>query len=521
MKKTLDINISGFIYHIDQDAYDRLFTYINHLERYYGENEEAREIIRDIEQRISELLDERKSNNNVVFSIEDIEEIIKILGTPEDIFGEDIEENTENKKKIKRKLYRAKSGRIVAGVAAGIANYFEISVALVRSILIILALVGYGFPFIIYIVMWIFIPEAKTPSQKLEMKGEAINIENIEKNIKKEYEEVKKGLKNNYPHARNIISKIGDILYTIINKLGKTIKILIGIIFVTSGIISIISFLGSLFLANSFSAPFGDMYLMSVIPDVVLNTANLTLFYICIILSICIPLVLITYAGLRMIFKIKSGGTIIGLSCLALWIFSIINLGIIAVNQFKNFNEKADTYTVSTNLDSTSEDTIYLSNINNELSHNKDVLKIEDIYLASKDSYNLLYGKPEIRFEKSETSNYEIIIRKHAKSKTKKDAFKSVENISFKWVLQDSTLHIDRFFKINNNIKWKSQKVTIYIKIPVGKRIVIDDYTYEHANICNNNFKHFYRNFNSNSPWEMNRRGNLINIDDKTKKEEY
>lgn len=518
MKKTLDINISGFIYHIDQDAYDKLLTYINHLERYYGDNEEAKEIVRDIEQRISELLDEKKNSDNIVFSIEDIEDIIKILGTPEDIFGEDIEDKSEKKKKKNRKLYRAKSGRIVAGVAIGVANYFEISVAIVRSILVILAVIGYGFPFLIYIVMWVFVPEARTPSQKLEMKGEAINVENIEKSIKKEYNEVKDGIKKNYPHARKFISRIGDLLYTIVNKLGLSIKILIGILFIAIGMISIISFLGSLFLASSFSAPFGDMYLMSIIPDVVLNTANLTLFYICLVILICIPLLLITYAGIRMIFKLKSGGTIIGLTCLALWIFAAINLGIIAFGQFKNFNEEADTYTVSTNLDSTSEDIIYLSNVNNELSHNSDVLKIEDIYLASKDNYNLLYGKPKIIFEKSESSEYEIIIRKHAKSKTKKDAFKSAENISYKWTLQDSTLHINRFFKINNNIKWKGQRVTIYIKIPVGNKIVLDDYTYEHANISNNNFKHFYNNFNSDSAWIMNKRGYLVNINDNRKK---
>lgn len=513
MKRTLDVNIAGFIYHIDQDAYDKLLMYINNLEKHYGDNEEAKEIIRDIEQRISELLDERKSSINMVFSINDVEDIIKILGTPEDIFGDEIEEDKHQNRR-KRKLYRSRSGRIFAGVAAGVASYFEISETIVRAVFIILAVIGYGSPFLIYIIMWILIPEAKTPSQKLEMKGEAINVENIEKSIKKEYNDVKDGIKKNYPYARTFINKLGDFLYTIINKLGKTIKILIGILFIAIGIISMISFLGSLFLASSFSAPFGDMYLMSIIPDVVLNTANLTLFYICLILLICIPLLLITYAGIRLIFKIRSGGTIIGLACLTLWIFSAINIGIIAFNQFKNFNEKADTYTVSSNLDSTSEDIIYISNINNELSHNKDVLKIEDIYLASKDNYNLLYGKPEIRFEKSETPDYEIIIRKHAKSKTKKDAFKSVEDISYKWTLQDSTLYINRFFKIKNNIKWKGQKVIIYIKIPVGKKIVLDDYTYEHANICNSNFKHFYNNFNSNSAWEMNRTGNLINIDD-------
>ena len=511
MKKTLDVNIAGYIYHIDQDAYDKLLLYFNKLEKHYGDNDEAKEIVKDIEQRIAELLNERKDSDNVVFSISTIDEIINILGSPEDIFGEETSEENTHTYKVNKKLYRDDDKRIFGGVAAGISAYLGLPVLLIRTILVIFCLLGYGLPFIIYVILWATVPKAITPLQKLEMKGEPINVSNIEKTIKSEYEEVKDNLKKSSPKIKSTISKFGDVLYDSFSSLGKVISILIGTCLAGLGIIVIISFISSLFLANSIILPFVDFNIISTIPDLVLSSANLTLFYICLFLIICIPFFLITYLGFRLIFKFKSGGAIITLTCLGLWIFGIVNLAIIGGNQFKNFKEKADNYTIAANLDSTVKDVIYINNRNNELTHDDDAIVIKDIYFSNVDDYTVLYGKPQIIFEKSETSSYELIIKRQAKDKTKKGAFKATENISYNWNLQDSILHLDRYFNINNDIKWKDQQLTIFIKIPVDKKICLDDYTYEHAEIDNDNFKNFYRNYKESSCWIMTEKGILIN----------
>lgn len=511
----MDVNISGYIYHIDQDAYEKLQRYISSLEKHYGNNEEAKEIVKDIEQRISELLNEKKLSDNIVFSIEDIERIINILGTPEDIFGDiDEEDSSETRYKVRKKLYRDNDKRIFGGVSAGLAAYLGIPVLLIRTALVILILVGYGLPFVIYIVMWATIPKAITPTQRLEMKGEPVNVENIEKTIKKEYEDVRDNIKHSSPKIKSFISKTGDIIYDIFQTSGNILRLLIGIGLIGFGIIVIISIISSLFLASTFIIPFNDLHFINILPDLLLNSANLTLFYISFCLVVCIPFVLITYLGLKMLLRLKTGGAAVVLTCIAFWIFGIVNIAIIGSNQFKNFKESAESYKVATNLEPTSKNIIYLANTDNVKEHDDDSIEINNIFISNENGYTLLHGKPQIKFELTETSNYELIVKKVAKSKTKKEAFEATEDISYHWTLQDSVLHIDRFFKIKNNIKWKKQRVNLSIKIPVNKGIVLDKYMYESSELSHENFKNFYRHFNSNSPWIMNEKGQLINEDD-------
>ena len=518
MKKTLDVNISGYIYHIDQDAYDKLLRYISSLEKHYGNNEEAKEIVKDIEQRISELLNEKKKSENIVFSIEDINNIIEILGTPEDIFGEPNEETSDIKYKVRKKLYRDDDKRIIGGVSAGLAAYLGIPVLLIRTALVIFILLGYGFPLIIYIVMWATIPKAVTPTQKLEMKGEPVNVENIEKTIKKEYEDVKENIKQTTPKIKSFISKTGDVMYDIFETAGNALRLIIGIGLTGLGMILIISFISSLFLASTFIIPFSDLHFVNLIPDLFLNSANLTLFYISLCLVVCIPFVILTYIGLKILMRFKSGGLTVTLVCLGLWIFGIANIALIGGNQFKNFKESAELYKVANNIEPTSGNTLYISNTDNVKDHDDDdSIEINNIYINSKDGDTTLHGKPLIKFELSETSDYEIIVKKVAKSKTKKEAFEATEDISYHWGLQDSILHIDKFFEIINNIKWKKQRVHLSIMIPANKKIVLDKYMYESSRLKHENFKNFYKNFNSTSAWTMNEEGQLVNDEDKSR----
>jgi phage shock protein PspC (stress-responsive transcriptional regulator) len=518
MKKTIDVNIAGYMYHIDQDAYEKLLQYFNKLEKHYGNNEEAKEIVRDIEQRVSELLNEKKTNENMVFSLSEVDKIISILGTPEDLFEESEEPNTQHKYKTTKKLYRPRDSRIFAGVAAGVSEYLGIPVLLTRTLLVIFTWIGFGSPVLIYIVMWIVVPEAKTPAQKLEMKGKPINVDNIEKTIKKEYEDVKASVKENTPKVKSFLSKTADCIGNLFSSLGSFVRVIIGVFFAVFGLLLMVSFILPLVFANTFII---DLDLVNVIPGVLMSSANLTLFTICLLLICCIPFFLLAYAGIRLIFNFNSKKRYVVLISVALWFFALINLAIIGGSQLKNFEQKANSYSVSTNLESTADDLIYISNRNNVIGHNDDIIHFNNMFLSSEKDYTVLYGAPRIKFEKSETSKYEIVIRKFACSNTMKDAFDSAEEISYKWHLQDSTLNVNRFFKLKGDMKWKNQKLTIHLKIPVGKKVCIDEYTYEYADIDNSNFRKYYRFYNSDSAWVMQENGDLKNIDDKRRDEKY
>jgi len=197
MKKTVSINLNGLVFYIDEDAYQRLRTYLDKIEKWFAGKEGAREIISDIENRIAELFEERVKPGVGVVTKALVEEVVEIMGEPEefeDTSAEKAESTTSSPGSgyvPPRKLYRDIEDRVFGGVCSGIAAYFNVDIVLVRVIFGILPFVSVGVIIPIYIVLWIALPPAVTTAQRLQMKGEPINISNIEKTIKDEYEDVK------------------------------------------------------------------------------------------------------------------------------------------------------------------------------------------------------------------------------------------------------------------------------------------------------------------------------------------
>ncbi|MEZ5000549.1 MAG: PspC domain-containing protein [Bacteroidales bacterium] len=195
MKITVSINIGGIAFHIDEDAYSELKIYLRSLERHFAKEESAAEIMADIETRIAELLRSRISDYKQVVTIADIRDVMAILGTPEDIGGESEWTGQEKMSSTKsHRMYRDPDNRIIAGVCSGVAAYWHLEPWLVRIIFLILVLPG-GLGAFIYVVLWIVLPEARTTAQKIEMRGDPVNIHNIKDSVKDEFEKVRKNMK--------------------------------------------------------------------------------------------------------------------------------------------------------------------------------------------------------------------------------------------------------------------------------------------------------------------------------------
>ena len=197
MKKTVTINLNGLVFYMDDDAYVRLHTYLEKLNNWFRNKEGAEEIIVDIEIRIAELFEEKVKPGVGVVTLPMVEEVIKIMGEPEEFEDPEASFDKETKEtgmyyKVPKRLYRDIDDRVFGGVCSGIAAYFDIDVVLVRVIFGILPFLSVGVIIPVYIVLWIAVPPAVTTAQKLQMRGEPINISNIEKTIKEEYEDVKK-----------------------------------------------------------------------------------------------------------------------------------------------------------------------------------------------------------------------------------------------------------------------------------------------------------------------------------------
>ena len=194
MKITVSINLGGYSFNIDEDAYSELKRYLRSLELHFAEEESASEILSDIEARMAELFRMKLSAYKQVITIGDVTETIKIMGKPEDISDS---EGTTVREKLSspgyHRMYRDPDRRIIGGVCAGIGAYWRIEPWIVRLIFIALVMAG-GIGILIYLILYIVIPEAKTTAQKIEMKGEPVNIQNIKESVKKEFETVRKNM---------------------------------------------------------------------------------------------------------------------------------------------------------------------------------------------------------------------------------------------------------------------------------------------------------------------------------------
>jgi len=192
MKKTTTVNLGGRVFNIDEDAYSALQQYLKAIERKLIHDPDANEIIQDIELRMAELLHQQMNSGRQVVIKSDVEYLKSILGRAEDFSDEQGSSKgaTYHNRKRARRIYRDPENEVLGGVCGGLGAYFNVDPLWFRVLFIVVLLLG-GSGLLIYLVMWIIIPPARTTAQKLEMRGEAVTIENIKRAFREEFENVK------------------------------------------------------------------------------------------------------------------------------------------------------------------------------------------------------------------------------------------------------------------------------------------------------------------------------------------
>jgi len=192
MKKTFTINLSGSIFYIEEDAYEVLQKYLVTIKKHFGTSEEGKEITADIEARIAEIFSGKSPCDKNVITLDCVNEVIEIMGTPQNFAEEEGEEEPlTGQKKRKKRLYRDPEEKVLSGVCGGLAAYFDMDPVIVRIIFVVLAFITTGAAVLAYLILWIVVPKAVTTAQRLEMRGEPVTVKNIEKFIKDEVSSVK------------------------------------------------------------------------------------------------------------------------------------------------------------------------------------------------------------------------------------------------------------------------------------------------------------------------------------------
>jgi len=320
MKKTLTVNLNGRVFNIDEDAYFLLDKYLHNLRIYFRKEEGYAEILADFEARIEELLGNRIRLGYNVISIEDVEKVIAQMGRPGD-FGEEetsvedseTQRNAEPTKK--RKFYRNNDDKMLAGVCSGIASYFDWNTLAVRIIFIILILattLSFG---LVYLVLWMILPEARTAEEKLEMQGKPITVENIGKTVAAETET---------PSRRQNDGCLGAIVDFIVAffKVGFVcFGCLVGIPLLFALIIVVIVLFATLFgVGSGLLVGFGPW--LSGASPLILAHPTLATISFCFIIGI--PLFSLLYAIISYLFKLKSVHVGVKWAGIISWIVALI-----------------------------------------------------------------------------------------------------------------------------------------------------------------------------------------------------
>lgn len=347
MKKTLTVNLGGTVFHIDEDAYQLLDKYLSNLRIHFSKEEGADEIMSDFELRISEILSERVRLGNEVITLEHVENVIKRMGKIEEIFEDESAGSTEQqpreetftKEKVNKRFFRDPDDRILGGVCGGLAAYFGWDPTPVR-ILLFLLMFFYGVTIPIYFILWLIVPMARTATEKLQMKGESVTVENIGKTVTDGFEKVSSNV-NEYINSgkpRTALQKIADGFVEILGIILKVVGVLIGIIlFPPLLLVLFILFVVIISLiAGGIGGGFGLLYkllpsanwgMISSYPEWMLIIAGIST-----ILLIGIPVISVIYAICSGVFKFKPLPKGVKVTLLVLWLVSVVANIFFAVN---------------------------------------------------------------------------------------------------------------------------------------------------------------------------------------------
>ncbi|OAV66372.1 DNA-binding transcriptional activator PspC [Bacteroidales bacterium Barb4] len=338
MKKTLTVNLGGTVFHIDEDAYELLDKYLSNLRVHFRREDSSDEIINDFEIRISELLNERIRLGYEVITVEHIEDVIKRMGRPEEIFGEEAEEAKEDCKAKadstrasgKRRFFRHPDDRMLGGVAGGMAAYMGWDPTIVRIALILLIFFQITIP--IYILLWLIVPQARTASEKLQMRGESVTVENIGKTVTDGFERMSADV-NEYMHSdrpRSALQKAGDAFVSVVGFAIKALGILLCVVLIPPVLI-VLFVLIVVFIAllmGLLGGGAGILYHILPYADWSVMLGNysgttIVLAGICCILLIGIPVFALAHAVCGQLFKWKPMAAGAKWVLLALWTLSL------------------------------------------------------------------------------------------------------------------------------------------------------------------------------------------------------
>ena len=407
---------------------------------------------------------------------------------------------------VRRKLYRDADHKVVGGVLSGIAQYFDIQVWIPRLIFLLPVLLSifketfpFGFPIfygfsgsivLTYIILWAVIPKAVTASEKMEMKGEKVDLESIKNKIQDELQGVKKHVDENKDQWKSAIkSKSTEFAQEVRETAapaGRGFFRFIGALFkvfafFVLGIIALVLFvLGTgIVLVGAALMP---------LKDFMVNSNWIQLYgWGTILLFIILPIVALLVYLFRKITGVKSRSAWLGWTWGALWTLGWISVVMLFVTISKEFKRTGQTKQyVQLVQPSTGKLKLMFNDPQGKFypidfdfidDETGEINGVKGLQL-SKQEDSLLLKNMRIRLEKSKDDSFHVSIIKRARAGNNADAELYAEQIAFPVEQADSILSLPNGFAVDNKTKFRNQQVIVLVEIPVGKEVYIDRRAY-------------------------------------------
>ena len=470
MNKIVTVNIGGIAITIEEDAFDALRDYLKHISNHFKDTENGDEIIADIEHRIGEMLSAKLSERKISIDVADVKEVAQVMGYPTDFDdskaeavdesqGETTTENTtttENEQgkqtettKARRKLYRDPENKHLGGVIGGLAVYFDLDATILR-ILWLIAFFAFGLSFWVYIILWAVIPEAKTASERLEMRGESPTVESIKKNI---HEEAKAAYDRvTSPETQKSVSRFTDkVVHLVTSILGVAFRF-VGVFAILAIGFALVGLLIGLFTTTSGLVIGQDFFSADALhfattssPGWILRIAGY--------LIVALPLVYVAILILPSLMDVNKPSKSVRQGLISTWIIAVlVAIGSILFSsqQFRSRGSVQRTETI--NLAS---DTIIVK---------VDADRLTDYAIASR--------YVELDIIQNEGDLCQLSIYKSALGKNNDRARESTSLIQDGYRMVNNTLVIHERVLITNPDEVHVPRLKLTLRLPVGKTVL-------------------------------------------------
>lgn len=574
MKKNISINISGIIFHIEEDGYETLRKYLDSIKRYFASFEDSSEILSDIESRIAEIFLAKLNEGKQVITAEDVSSLMATMGSVSDFKAAEEQEvggdsqtqqeshsgatgGTSTSKKLVRdqkrkilggvcagfghyfnidpvwprllfallvlgsygslllvyiilwivlpasedleeeasvkKMFRDPERKVIGGVASGVAAFFGADLAVIRLLFVITTFFG-GLGLLVYIILWIALPQAKTITEKMQMQGEPVTLSNIESTVKKGLNE-KEGDESLL--ARIVLFPfrlIAMIIEGVSKVLGPLFRVVIDVIRVAIGIvISLTGFFMILALIIAAGVIFGVFHFNDwpgwwnltepALPMDAIRNAFPTWTIIFGFTALFVPAMFINLIGNSIIAKRVVFNPLVGWTLFVVFFVSVAALSFSIPQMVYAFKEEGE----------------YKEEQTFALNGKVPVLRVHEVGL---DDYNVTslvlrgYDGPDLK----------LVKRFEAQGNTRKAAVENAQMVSYQVQQEDSILTFDSNITFNADAKFRAQRLDMELYIPYNSLFVVEEGVWR---FIDNNYRDYdgYRDSNFNHTWRMTENG--------------